>query len=173
MNGDAESQLLYIASKLVGNECWNVSAGGATGSRFILDFGAKLKWVIDPRNVLLNARLQDSYHGEFGLQVGCAAWRLDSEEKPLTAWTDLAVPGGPMVAGLELLRGCVVVSAEITRPALDLVLAFDKRYFLRVFCDQFDERFDNYSLSFRGTYVSVEARSRAVVSGTGEAVGDQ
>jgi hypothetical protein len=160
--GDPVSELASIATKLIGATCWKVSAGGgATGSRFILHFGAGLKWAVDPKNPPLNSRLKDTSHGEFRLHVGCAAWRLDSDDKPLTAWTDLAVPGGPMFVGLSLLQGCVVVGAEIVKPGLDLILSFDKRYVLRVFCDQFEEPFDNYSLSFRNTYVEVRARSRA------------
>ena len=56
-----------------------------------------------------------------------------------------------------------MTDARVEKPSLDLTIAFDQTYTLRVFCDQFDEGFDNYSVSFKGKYVCVEAKSRARV----------
>lgn len=164
MNSDPVSQLASIVARLIGSTCWRVSAGGVTGSRFNLDFGEKMKWGTDAKDHGLNVTAPESSYGECGVQVGCASWRLDSDAGPITACTDVAAPRGAMVAGLGVLRDCVVTGAEVTMPGLDLVLTFDEKYVLRVFCDQFDESCDNYSVSFRNTYVSVTARSRVVAS---------
>jgi len=69
-----------------------------------------------------------------------------------------------MVRGLRLLDGRMVTDARIEKPGLDLTLTFDRTYSLRVFCDQFDESLDNYSVSFIGKYVCVDARSRVRIS---------
>jgi hypothetical protein len=159
MNTDLVLQLATTVAQLNGTTCWKVAAGGATGSRFNLDFGAKLEWSIVPDDPRLG-KIVRGVHGEYGLQVGCAAWRLDNEEEPITAWTDLATPDGPMVMGLRHLVNCVVTRAEITKPGLDLLLEFDKKYTLRVFCDQFDETLRNYTVSFREKYVCIGSRSR-------------
>ncbi len=163
MTANAESQLVSIATQLIGTKCWQVSAGGSVGSRFVLDFGKQLEWepVENPR---VNEMFKDKRKGELTVNVGCAAWRLDGEDEPITSWTDIAGLNGPMVDGLRLLNGCTVTMAQIMRPGLDLILTFDNKLCLRVFCDQFEEPYDNYNLSHQNTYVSVMARSRIVVS---------
>jgi hypothetical protein len=163
------AELMSIVARMVGTSCWGVVAGGCTGSRFALDFGNKIEWPVKISNSMLTAD-ERKYRGEFGLQVGCAAWRLDSKQEVITAWTDLASPDGPMVKGLERLRGRVVTRTEVSQPGLDLLMEFDKEYFLRVFCDQMDEDLDNYTISFRNVYVEVEARSRIDIEDSGNGV---
>jgi hypothetical protein len=162
MNNDPLSHLLSIVEQIIGTTCWKVAAaGGATGSHFNLDFGNMIEWPVDTTR-MVPLEMQRGTYGEFGVQVGCASWRLDSENAPITAWTDIASPDGPMVKGLRLLQDCIVTDAKITKPGLDLLLEFNKNYSLRVFCDQFDEQYDNYSVSFRDVYLMVKARSHII-----------
>lgn len=163
-------QLKHALNGLVGTTCWGVAAGGCTGSRFNLDFGEKRKLPVESKNVRLPLIVR-KYQGEFGLQVGCAAWRLDTRRKSITSSTDLCSPDGPLVAGLERLRGCVVTSVQLSEPGLDVTIEFDRKYWLRIFCDQFDSDCDNYTVSREQLYIGVEGRLRVSVkdyAGPGE-----
>jgi len=159
-------KLISIVQRLVGTPCWGVAAGGCTGSRFILDFGERLERAVEINNPVLPA-IRRKFRGELLLHVGCAAWRLDSTSEVITSSTDLSTPDGPMVSGLEGLRGREVTSAMITQPGLDLVLEFDKVRWLRVFCDQVEGDLDNYTVAYRATFVAVGPRSSVSLE-TGE-----
>jgi hypothetical protein len=161
MHSDPIFQLSEIVSKLIGTTCWQVGAlGSVAGSHFILDFGRKIEWP------MINDRYSEvlpRYHGEFGLQVGSASWRIDDKVKPITSSDDLSTLNGPMITGLRLLKGCVVTAANITQPGMDLFLDFNNVYSLKIFCDLFDESYDNYSVSFIDTYICITGRSKIIV----------
>lgn len=164
MDLDSSDELVALILQFIGKTCWQViAAGGATGSHFRMDFGEMLRWPHDPANPRLNSALANRVHGEFGLYVECAAWRLDGEFGPVTAWTDLATPDGPMITGLQALKDRVVTTASVARPGFDLMLEFEGKYCLRVFCDQLEEPYDNYAASFRNMYFTVAPRSRVRV----------
>jgi len=160
MSCNTSSELAQLIGSLVGALCWGVNASSATGSRFNLDLGERLHRPSDLSQG--NVPIAPPDFGEFGIQVGCAAWRLEDPKGVITGWTDASAPDGPMYAGLRGLQGSILTAAEITLPGVDLLLEFDEQYVLRVFCDQFEDPYENYSISFRDTYYIVKARAIVV-----------
>lgn len=164
MKDDSFLGLKMLVDKLVGKPCWGISAGGCTGSRFILKCGKQLKRDRPLTNTHL-PELQRLYEAELGVNVGCAAWRLDGENEVITSSTDDSSPSGPMVHGLSRLIGTYVTCAQVTRPGMDLVLEFQDGLRLRVFCDQFESGCSNYSVFCGELSLTVGSRSELATEG--------
>lgn len=115
--------------RLVGLECWYVSAG-AVGTTFELALGDRVPRSVPLKNPDHSAEFRQ-FEGEANLLVWCT-WRLDGSEAPLSSSDD--VPER-VVAELGRLVGAKVANARVDGPAWDLSLDFSNGLCLRVFAD--------------------------------------
>ncbi len=112
-----------------------------------LDFGKKIPQKKKAANTHLPP-IRQRFIGEIAIFIENAAWRLDSELEIICSSTSSNHKGGRYEKAANLLVGRKVVRVDISKPALDLVIEFDGKLFLRVFCDQTNEvdNHDNYSV---------------------------
>jgi hypothetical protein len=161
---DFES-LRSLVGKLVANPCWGVSAGGCTGSMFILSLGPKTRRRTPVRNPNL-PELQRLYEAELRVYVECAAWRLEDKRGVITSSSDDSSPDGPMVSGLSQLVGRSVAAARVIPPCMDCDIEFENGLRLLIFCDQVQEDLPNYTVSCREFSVAVGCRSELASEGS-------
>lgn len=160
---NTESTLKSEFQKLAGKQCWGVIAGNGTGSFITLNIGNK----IPLRTPLDNPTLDESvrnYEGEYSLYIECV-WRLDSDNEIICgAWDDNSKKG-KMLKGLKLLMGTQITQINLFEPAWDFTIEFSKKYKLKVFCDQINEKNadDNYSLFTPKQVITIVSRSRLQV----------
>lgn len=123
----AEDLIEYWEENAAGKECWCVSAGGCTGSAFILRYGSKVqrKKTISNTMLSMDCRMFDS---EFSLFVESAKWMLGTDHNGqgdlITDSNDDCMPNGPMVQGLESLVGNTISHAHFNPVTCDLDIYF-------------------------------------------------
>lgn len=136
---------------LIGQECWNVSAG-AIGSLASIDIGDKV--LRDKPLPYPNKNLAPDLHkyrGQYVLYLEDCPWRLDGTDAVIASWMDSNAPNGPIVTGLKQLEGATITHVDLITPAFDLIVSFNNGLILRIFPDQVDpDEGDNYSLSVAG-----------------------
>jgi hypothetical protein len=146
--------LQRAAHELIGKLCWRVSAGVITGSRMNLDLGTRIQTEIGN-----DKRLQES--GEFGIQIGSAQWRISSNHEILASSVETIEEGGAAITGIRRLEGKHVTEVNVSR-LFDLQVKFENDFELQVFCNDPDDGADNYTLSIRERYYSIECSGRAM-----------
>jgi hypothetical protein len=122
-----------IEQYLVGEDCWYVSAGGATAPSFRLVMGEKIP-LVQP---LKNPNVPESFRfnrGSVELLVWCS-WRLQTPSSVLA--TSDQGPG--WVEQLQGLIGQSVTGVVCSPPAWDLRISFADGTELLVFCDHADD----------------------------------
>lgn len=122
-----------VVNQLIGKPCWYCFAGGSTGSRFDLLFGAKIPRAKPLRNPTVPEEARAN-EGEYALYVECP-WRIEIRGVISSSWQESCEPDGPMCRGLDTLVGETVEHASVMEPALDLVVKFAGDKVLRLFCD--------------------------------------
>ncbi len=130
-----EEVFLKWTAEVVGKPCWGVAAGGCAGSMFSLEFGKKI-----PREKAVdNSMLEEDvrlYRGEYHLLVQCSHWVLlslaDGTTKIVTDSKDDRSVTGPMVMGLESLKGLSIEAAEFDPLTRDLEIVFTGKVVLCV-----------------------------------------
>jgi len=130
---------------LKGKECWGIIAGKGTGHNVSIQFGEKIL----RKNVIPNDYLSDDqrmFKPEFSLFIE-SSWRLDSIDKVICSSDDPNDNNGLLVNGLKNIVNKKILSIEVLKPALDLVIEFSDLFFLKIFCDHTDPNYgyDNYS----------------------------
>jgi hypothetical protein len=137
---------------LKGCAFWQFWAGGA-GSMVSLDAGRKVR-IGDPR-------FKRKWEGAVALFIMGAAWRIDTSKEVVCGSEDSNDRRGEMQKGLKLLVNRRVHSVTIVSPALDLMVEFKGKLFLRVFCNQTSKRsgLENYSLHTTDSIYTVAAKS--------------
>jgi len=143
-----------IANELIGNRCWQVTAAVITGSRVNLHFGKRIE-----SEVGKNRRIVEE--GELGIQIGSAQWRVSKGETILSSSVEILENDEPAIAGLHLLEGKQVVDV-VVHGLFDLWVKFENGIELSVFCNDTDDGADNYSISIRGRYYTVECNERTL-----------
>jgi hypothetical protein len=121
-----------LLESMVGEECWHVSAGGATAPSFVLAMGAKI-----PRSrPLRNPAQPEEYRlnrGSVELLVW-SSWRLQGVAS-VFATSDQGANG---VASLKTLIGSKIKAVKCTAPAWDLWLEFSDGKQLITFSDHLE-----------------------------------
>lgn len=141
--------LQSILDALIQQRCWSVIAGEGTGSHVSLQFGEKRRMRIPIRNPLLS-EIERTHEGEFSVFLKMCGWRLDGLNSVICASTSSNEAGGPMLSGLHHLIGEKIIRAQAMHPGKDMELLFSGDFCLRVFCDQTEDGYDNYSLRHSG-----------------------
>jgi hypothetical protein len=145
-------------SALIGLECWAVFAGQGSGSMATLDLGRRIKQLrpIPNRGVPPGWR---HFMGEYCVFIEGCSWRLDDRSTIFCGWGEDEVV---IKRKMRRLVGCKVTAAELCNSAFDLLLSFDNRYMVRLFCDQtaIDETLDNYSIRTPDGWYCVGPRSK-------------
>ncbi len=121
-------------NKLASRECWAMTAGRGSGSRFTLDIGAKIKRSIPVQNPHLSPDSQQ-FTGEFALFVENCAWRLEHNKAILCTSKSANSEGGEMLTNLRLLIGRKIENINLIIPGFDLIVKFENGFMLRTFSD--------------------------------------
>lgn len=152
--------------RLIGQNCWSMTAGEGTGSNIALDFGRKILRKTEIKNDYLSED-QRKYRGEFSLYITCS-WRLDSHSGVICGSKEPNQNNGPMIEGLKRIVTKRIIDIDIISPAFDLIIQFDDRLTLRIFCDETDpnDEFDNYSL-FTPEYIYTIANRSNLITESG------
>lgn len=155
---DLHTEFRNELHNLEGQECWGVSAGAGSGSRFSLQMGKRILRAKPLKNPTLPEDIQ-KYNGEFVLFIQNCAWRLDSE-RMICSSKSPNNNDGPMVQGLRSLTGQRVVTVATSPPGHDLLIRFSGGGALHVLCDCFneDEDGDNYSLHCPTRVFTIQAK---------------
>lgn len=149
--------------RLIGQNCWSVIAGKGTGSNIALDFGKKILRKTEIKNDYLSEE-QRKYVGEFSLYITCS-WRLDSDTGVICGSKEPNQNDGPMIEGIKKITTKNIIDIEILSPAFDLLIQFEGRLTLRLFCDETDpiDEFDNYSLYTPEGIYTISNRSNIII----------
>jgi hypothetical protein len=123
-------RVLVILKRSLHKVCWHVSVGGCTLPTFSLAIGGKIKRDRPLRNSAQPVVFR-KFEPEISLFVWCA-WRLDCDDLVLAS---NASGAGEIALGLKRIIGRSVTRIKIAPPAWDLVLHFDDRLRLTVFCN--------------------------------------
>lgn len=114
---------------LLGQRAWGVSLG--VGSFLTLEFGKPLP-----------LRENQRPHGEWHLWIYYCAWRLEKEDKILSASEDDRYK---IEAAVQHLEGLSLQSIELFPPAGDAVFMFEQQIVLRVFAI-YSEEYEHWLL---------------------------
>lgn len=125
-------QLIDACGQLLGAVVGRVTAGAGTGSAVTIHLAG--------RGGLCQAG--------FVIFIENASWRLDNGVQVLCSSRSSNLPGEEMVSGLAGVVGKELLSVELDRVSLDLVLAFSNELRLSVFADCMSDEYDgdNYSI---------------------------
>lgn len=145
MDAKPQPRLDAVLAPFRGLHCWSIIAGAGTGSVVSLGFGRKV-----PRTkILTNPHLSEEqrhFDAEYSIFVECA-WRLDARDQVVCGCWDSNDADGPMIRGLQRLRGEAVQAIDVSVPAFDLTVKYGSGLVLHVFCDQLLQgASDNYSI---------------------------
>ncbi|WP_426112783.1 hypothetical protein [Massilia sp. PWRC2] len=131
---------LQELSSLAGEECWGVTGGEGTGSVIALDIGKRTVRAKPFRNVHLT-ELVRCYESAYKLLLYCP-WRIESKSEVFSGSHMSNVNDGPMVLGLEFIRGKKIAAVTCSRPALDLQIQFEGEISLVIHCSSIGMDFD-------------------------------
>ncbi|NGZ87199.1 hypothetical protein [Duganella aceris] len=127
-----DESFLQEISNLDGEECWGVTGGSGTGSVISLDIGKKTARAKPVRNAHLT-ELVRCYESAYSLLLYCP-WRMESKSKVLSGSHMSNENDGPMVRGLEFIRGKKIETVTCARPAFDLRIEFEGELSLVIHC---------------------------------------
>jgi len=152
-----------VTKSMAGKECWLIIAGAGTGSVVSLGFGDKKRLERPVKNPCLtnDERL---YGPEYSILIYCA-WRLSLLDTIVCSWRDSNEAGGPMLSGLELLRGKKLCEIIIEPIGFDLTLHFEDGLCFQIFCDvtnDYDSD-DNYIFFTNEIILSVGLKSEVSI----------
>ena len=131
-----------IASLLTGLRCWGFVAGAGSGSTIELLLGKK----VERDRFLTNPHLDEEvrrFEAEVSLFVQCS-WRLVSGGRIICTNLSVNTADGPMIDGLEGLKGKRVVSVD-SSAELDQIITFNNQMKLSLFNDHLSEGPDDAS----------------------------
>lgn len=135
MSSSTESKVNSALSRLIGEVCWYVSAGGSGGNTFGLDFGAKIPREHPLKNLAHSEEFRH-FEGEATLTVWCD-WRLDGPIAPVTGSDN---EPDRIDTLLQVLVGQRVTAIEARPPAWDMTIAFANDLVLQVFCNHIPDK---------------------------------
>lgn len=148
-----------LTKSMAGKECWLIIAGAGTGSVVNLGFGDKKRRDRPVKNPCLSED-EKLFNPEYSIMIYCA-WRLSSSGVIICSWRDSNEAGGPMLSGLELLRGKKLCEIAIEPIGFDLTLHFEDGFCIQIFCDVTNDYDgdDNYVLYADEVILSVGLKS--------------
>lgn len=127
-----DESFLQDLSNLTGEECWGVTGGEGTGSMISLDIGKRTVRAKPMRNPHLT-ELVRCYESAYQLLLYCP-WRIESSSEVFSGSHMSNQNDGPMVRGLEVIRGKTIQTITCSRPAFDLQIQFEGGISLVIHC---------------------------------------
>jgi hypothetical protein len=109
---------------ILGQKAWGVTIG--QGSFVTIEFGQPAP----------PAKINGAIHGEWHLWLYGCAWRLEQEERIITASEDNR---SKIVAAIQCIEGQALQTFELQTPALDAVVTFEGNIVLRLFSNNTED----------------------------------
>jgi hypothetical protein len=152
----SSEQVLAALKSVRHKACWHVSVGGCTLPTFSLAIGGKNKRDRALRNPAQPVAFR-KYEPEISFFVWCA-WRLECGDLVVASDDGDA---DEITRSLKRIVGKSVAKIEVTPPAWDLVMSFDKGLRLVVFCNHAGKK-----PSFSGNWQAKVQHTR-IIAGPG------
>lgn len=122
---ETRSNFKSSLEEIIGLKLLKLTAGDGSGSIINFEFGQALKEVSHANHVF--------EQGDYSIMIYCS-WRIAKESSIITTWKDSNHKSGPMLQGLDALKGLKVTSINLN-DLNDLKITFEDTFSLNVFCD--------------------------------------
>lgn len=149
-----------IVADAIGKPCWGVLVS-KQGDTVVVDLGEKLRRAIRLSNPHLSF-IQRTYEGEVSFLIECP-WRLEGPEGVITTSIEDERDSETRPRKLTNIEGRILGRVAIENRGMDLVLAFDGGYELRVFSAVTDKRKSNWTFTSPEYRVTIGPHGRAEI----------